>query len=282
MSWDYNNLLRQQICSLQQTLGLNDYKFEVASEQDFLKYKNLDPHTIYVLTKVLPNDNGIGVNTQPLNIYILSEQNSLEVCQAFFTQFARTYNFREYSEKYDIDTSVTPSTYKTIWVKQQYSDPVVMSNFNTVDYGYRSVLYMSVNLFIMDNVVDLHDLYIDGDEYRALTWDIAYSMTPNTQQITGENEFISKSVKSISTLAITITLPVVESDLITKVLNIMDESDDESTDDGDTLSYGGNENFYFTFNLGKKSFQNKKMKLVSAELGTAIDNIPVIRLGFLK
>lgn len=272
MNFDYNEALRSRLYALQNTLGLSDFNFEVDSEQAFLKKKDLEPNTIYVLTKALQNDNSIGVDTQPLQIMILTEQNSLDVAKAFFSEFAKKYNFESFMQTYDVT--------HTIWVKQQYSDPVVLSNFNTVQYGYRSVLYMSAVLYIMYDVVDLHDLYIDQIEYKPLTWNIVYSMSPNTQQV--QSEYISKSVKSVSTMAITITIPVVESDLITKILKIMDENDSSSTDLSDPLSYGGNENFYFSFYLGSAKFVDKKFKLTSADFGSAINQAPVIRLGFMK
>lgn len=276
MRFDYNELLRQKIYSLQQTLELEGVRFVIDSEQSFIKMKDLEPGVIYVITRDLQNDNSIGVDTQPVQILILSEQNSLEIAKSFFTDFAKKYNFEAISQTYVDSENVR----RNIWIKQQYSDPVVLSNFNTMNYGYRSVLYVSTTLYIMYDVVDLKDLKIDNVAYRALTWDLAYNMTPNTQQLS--NEYISKSVKSVSSMAITITLPVVESALITKVLAILDESDGASTDLTDTLSYGGNENFYFDFYLGSKHFVNKRMKLVSADIGTAIDNIPAIRLGFIK
>lgn len=276
MRFDYNELLRQKIYSLQRTLELNNVTFVIDSEQAFIKYKDLEPNTIYVLTRDLQNDNSIGVDTQPVQVLVLSEQNSLDVVKSFFTEFAKKYNFEAVSQNYTDDQNAT----HTIWVKQQYSDPVVLSNFNTVDYGYRSVLYIAVNLFIMYDVVDLRELKIDSQSYTVLTWDLVYNMTPNTQQLT--TEYISKSVKSVSSMAITVTMPVVESPLITKVLSILDESDSSSTDLTDTLSYGGNENFYFDFYLGVKHFVNKKMKLVSVDIGTAVNNVPAIRLGFIK
>ena len=286
MNYDYNELLRSQIYHLKNTYNFQ-YDIEVDSEQAFLKKKDLNPNTIYVLTKDLQNDLEIGVNTQPVQILILSEQNSLEECKAFFSKFAQTYNFNSSSINYKDSGNVD----HYIFVKQQYAEPVVLSNFNTVDYGYRSVLYIACNLYIMDDVVDLHDLkiavYNDGlhinyGDYKALTWNMSYSMTPNTQQTAGTNEFISKSVKSVSSLSIAITMPVTESTLITQAFLMMDESDGTSTDLSDDLSYGGNENFYFDFYLGKYHFEDLKMKLVSIEYGAAIDNIQTIRLGFMK
>ena len=280
MSFKYDELLREQLYRLKNEVGLNDYEFEVDTEQAFLKRKNLLPNTIYILTKELQNEISIGVNTQPVQLFILSEQDSLDVAKEFFSQFANKYNFK---------AIIQSENSKTRWVKQQYAEPVVLSNFNVVDYGYRSVLYISVNLFIMENVIDLKDLYINNEKITTLTWDLAYSMTPNTQSVVVKDtvnnvvtgEYITKSVKSISTLAINITIPVVESNLTNKVLDIINEDDNTSNDTNDTYAYGGNENFHFSFYLGSKAM-SKTMKLVSAEFGTAIDQVPTIRLGFIK
>lgn len=272
MKFDYNELLCQQLYSLQASQGLSDFEFEVDSEQAFLKKKDLDPKTIYVLTKDLQSDKSIGVDTQPVQILVLTEQNSLDIAKAFFSKFAETYNFRAHFQSVDGQTT---------WIKQQYSDPVVLSNFNTIAAGYRSVMYISATLYIMYDVVDLHDLTIDDEEIQALSFDLAYNMTPNTQQLGGD-QYISTSVKSISTLAITITIPVVNSDLTEKILGIMDEKDNTPSDSDDLTTYGGNEDFLFDFYLGTHHFEDKILKLISADFGAAIDNIPAIRLGFMK
>lgn len=278
MNFDYNELLRNQIIQLKDSYAI-DCDFIVENEQMFLTRKVLEPNTIYLLTRELQNDNSVGVITQPIQIMILTEQDSLDIAKGFFGAYAEKFNFVEYRSN-------------DIWVKQQYSAPVVLSNFDEVGFGYRSVLYMYATLYIMNDIVDLSDLKIDGVGYQALTFDLSYSMTPNTQQITGNDEFISKSVKSVSALALNITIPMVKSNLITKVLEIMNESDDTTTDLTDALSYGGNENFYFYFKLGDVAFGNSgelddtnkalKMKLILGQVGTAVNNIPAIRLGFSK
>lgn len=269
MTFDYNELLTRQLYSLQNASGLSDFEFEVDSEQAFLKKKDLDPNVIYVLTRDLQNENQIGIDTQPVQILILAEQNSLDVAKAFFSEFAEKYNWKVYSDS----TS-------EIWVKQQYSDPVVLSNFNTVAYGYRSVLYMSATLFIMREVVDLKDLLIDNTKFTVLSFDLTYNMTPNTQQLTSIGKYIGESVKSISTMALSITIPVVKSDLITKVLKILDEADGPAA--ADDYLYGGNEDFEFDFYLGEYHFAHKKLKLISANFGAAVNDVPAVQLGFMK
>ena len=286
MNFDYNELLRSQIIQLKDSYAI-DCDFVVENEQMFMKRAVMKANTIYLLTRELQNDNNVGIITQPIQILILAEQNSLDIAKGFFSAYAEKFNFIEHKSSYTED-----NTSHSIWVKQQYSAPVVLSNFNEVSYGYRSVLYMSATLYIMNDIVDLSELKIDGVSYKALTFDLSYSMTPNTQQITGSDEFISKSVKSVSALSLNITIPMVKSNLITKVLEIMNESDETTTDLTDALSYGGNENFYFYFKLGDVVFGNSgalddtnkvlKMKLIVAQVGTAVNNIPAIRLGFTK
>lgn len=273
MKFDYNELLCQQLYSLQASQGLSDFKFEVDSEQAFLKKKDLDPKTIYVLTKDLQSDKSIGVDTQPVQLLVLTEQNSLDVAKAFFSKFAETYNFKAHFQSVDGQTA---------WIKQQYSDPVVLSNFNTIAAGYRSVMYISATLYIMYDVVDLHDLTIDGVEVQALSFDLAYNMTPNTQQLSKAGEYIAISVKSASSLIVTLTIPVIDSDLTGKILDIVDEKDNEPSDGDDITTYGGNENFLFDFYLGSHHFEDKKLKLTAVEFGSAINNVPAFRLGFMK
>ena len=277
MIFDYEGLLERQLYSLQNELEITNYNFIVEKEQEFMKRKDLAPNTIYVLTRMLENDNSIGVDTQPVQVLVLTEQNEIEVSKSFFTEFAKRYNFKAYAENYAEDGEI-----HNIWVKQQYSDPVVLSNFNVVDYGYRSVLYIATNLYIMYDIVDLKELKIDGTKYDVLNWNLSYNMTPNVQQTSGTNNFIAKSVKSVSSLAINFTIPPVESLLLTKVLSIVKE-DDATVPSGetDTTAYGGNENFSFNFKLGTVEI-TKKMKLVLLEYETAINNIPAIRLGFVK
>lgn len=274
MRFDYNGLLRSQLYALQAQLGISDYAFEIDSEQAFLKRKDMAPNTIYVLVRELQNDNGIGVDTQPVQLLVLAEQNGLDVAKAFFSEFAKKYNFQAHTETYTEGV-----TTHSIWIKQQYSDPVVLSNFNTVSYGYRSVLYISANLYIMYDVADLKELKIDSASVDALTFDFAYSMSPNTQQKgVGTNEFISRSTKGVSTMSISMAIPVVESELVTKALSIMNETDVALSGD----KYGGNEDFVFDFWIGTTHFESKAFKLTAADFGAAINNVPAIRLGFIR
>mgnify|MGYP003288694812 CR=1 FL=1 len=109
-----------------------------------------------------------------------------------------------------IETSGTDSTY----IKQDYREPVVLSNFNEVSYGFRSIIYISATLYIMENIIDISEINIktstsaedEGETVKPIGSGISYSMTPNTQPI--PPTLLATSVKSVSTLSLTLSVPL--------------------------------------------------------------------------
>ena len=256
MKMDLVSLIFGQITALKQRYGY-ETPVIVDSEQAFVKRKDLEPGTVFVLVRELTDEIQIGVRIRPIQMLILSEQNALEEAKAFFSAYAREFNWESYE-----------GFGEGVFVKQQWTDPAVLSNFNAVDYGYRSVLYCAATFYVMENVCDLRGLKIDNDSVKALTFGMAYGMTPNTQQL--KNEYIAKSVKSVSSLSITMSIPMTESPLLSKVNGIMAETLD------------GNEDFEFSFSLGSTTFTGLKMKLTMTDFSASIADVPAIRLGFTK
>lgn len=280
MKFDYNRILVEKFYELQDELGLGNFNFEVDDEQAFLKKKDLAPNTIYVLTKELQNDNSINVETQPVQIMILSEQNSLDVAKAFFSEFAKRNNFIAINQTYTEN-----NVGHNLWIKQQYSDPVVLSNFNTVAFGYRSVLYISATLYIMKDVVDISNLTINNEDIEALNFSISYSMSTNTQQL--PSEYIASSMKTVSTFAITMTIPMIKGTFVGDVLNILNE--DQTEVDGNGAHFDGNNVFTIAFRFGVSKEDeayhvdiSKDMRLISVQIITAPNQVPSLQLGFMK
>lgn len=275
MTFDYNKILRDNLAALQKELGLDSFNIEVDSEQSFIKTNDMKPDTIFVLTKELQNDRSIGVETQPLQIFILSEQDSLDSCRILFQEFAKRNNFVAFTSGND-------------WIKQQYTDPVVLSNFNTVDFGYRSVLYVSATLYIMKNVIDVSNVMIDGVSVLPLSFSMSYSMSANSQQLT--TEFISSSVKSVSSFALTISIALLLNAPVKKILNIINETDDTNNTDlevSERIAYDGNNPFVISFDLkvADNSYSlhmEKTVRLINGQLITAPNQVPSLQLGFVK
>ena len=279
MSWNYETYLKQAIYNAQRDTGIkdrdgNDYIIEVCSEQIFVTKKTLTPNTIYVVFKMLSSTNTLDAVTQPIQLLISCEQNDIQASQVIFSKFVSDNNFKAMS---------VDGTY----IKQDYREPVVLSNFNEVQYGYRTLMYISGTLYLMDGLLDISTTDANskpvrnaftmttGEGQSAVTeivkpvnFNIAYSMTPNTQPIPPAK--LATSVKSIASFAVTFTVPMTDRyefiKLMAKIINGTES---------------GNSDFTLSFNIGDATF-NVPMKLVSSQITTAIDQVPGLQIGLIK
>lgn len=258
MTFNYENYLVEKLIEIQNSEGLSNFNFVVEEEQIFVKRKDYEENTIYIVIKYLADNKQIGATTQPIQMLILSEQNQLDISRVLFSKFATDNNWVSFTSGTD-------------FIKQQYSEPVVLSNFNPVMYGYRTVMYMMANLTIIEDVIDVKDLKIRGlGRYypiEATAFNLSYSMQPNTQQI--KTEKIASSVKSVSSLSLSMTIPFTTNHLTTRIINILSEN------------LSGDDIFYISFELNGTVI-GKNYKLISAQLVTAINQVPALQLGFIK
>lgn len=270
MNYNFESYLFDKLSRIasELNLGVNVY---ISEEQNFAKMDELEPDNIYVVIKYLSSSIEYYAETMPIQILVLSEQNSFEKAQMIMNKFANDYNWQ---------LIIDDGTH----IKQQYNSPVVLNNYVEVSYGYRSVLYVTGTLYIMENVIDVTDVTIDSEELKPLSFNIAYSMSTNTQQ-TATAE-IASSLKTVSTFAITMTIPMRElkdhPGLITNVMKIINETET------------GNKAFVLSFKCGLYDRNTesqtygqaiaiqKTVRLISAQIITAPNQVPSIQLGFMK
>ncbi len=253
--WDYEYFITEKLNIIKNT-NEYDINIEIASEQAFAKLKTFNPNTIYVIIKKLASTLTYNITTQPVQILAITEQNQLDITKSLLEEFVNTYNW---------NASLSDETY----VKQQYSSPVVLSNFNEVSYGYRSVIYVAGTLYLMEDVVDIDSLTIDGVEYKPLTFSVAYQMTGNTQAV-GTSR-IAQTVKNIATLTYTLSVPLLDNDLCNKVRAIMNETTSGNVDFSISVVYTSN-----TYPL------TASMKLINAQIITAPNQAPSLNLSFMR
>ena len=268
MNYDFKQYLANKLAAIAVELDFrtedgkpDPVNISVANEQNFAKIEKLEPNNIYVVIKYLSSDIQYYTETMPLQILVLSEQNSLDKAKLIMNKFANENNWQVLVEN---------GTY----IKQQYNSPVVLNNYVELGFGYRSVLYVTGTLSIMENVVDVTDVKIDEDDVKPLAFNMSYSMSTNTQQLPSEE--IASSMKTVSTFAITMTIPMIASDLVTKIMEIIDEQED------------GNVSFDISFDCGLYNQDEsahpitKTMRLISAQVTTAPNQVPGLQLGFMK
>lgn len=267
MKYNFENYLFDKLSRIAIELKYDNINIQIAEEQAFSKMKELSPHSIYVVIKYLSSSIEYYAETMPLQILVLSEQNSFEKAQMIMNKFANDNNWKVINDE--------PGTY----IKQQYNSPVVLNNFVEVSYGYRTILYVTGTLYIMENVLDIEDLEyyegLDSEEHEIwtkiepLNFNISYAMTPNTQPL--PNKYISTSLKTISTFSFSMSIPIVNSTLVTNVLETLRGVDKS-----------GNEEYRFRFDCGLTNKIDKVTRLVSAQLITAPNQVPSLQLGFME
>ena len=231
----------------------------------FVKDKDKEPDTLYIVIKQMVGPNSFNVATVPYNILIMSEQNQLEMAKQIANTFAVNYNFAvSYGDDYCI--------------KHSYQQPSILSNFNQIDVGVRSIIYIPTVLTVItntrfltsDGVSDYGAISIDEESIRPLSVSVNYSMSPDTQQFPGEEIAISR--KDSATLALTLVVPLYsDKNFVAKVLNIMSE---DSEVNGDT-------SFEVEFSIGNIEF-DVSMKCISAQFEDTPDSSPILRIGLMK
>lgn len=234
----------------------------VSEEQNFAKMNELKPNSIYVVIKYLSSDIEFFAETTPIQILVLSEQNSLTKAQMIMNKFANENNWRMITEG---DT----------YIKQQYNSPVVLNNYVEVSFGYRSVLYVTGTLFILNRVMDVKDVSVvisdvnDGNpvDINPITATIGYTMSGDSQPFGGGHAI---TVKSFSTFALTLTVSCVNTPFTQRCVEIMRGNSTNK----------GNESFKFSFKIGELEFTDYNMKLISSTVTSAVNSVPSLQLSF--
>lgn len=255
MAWDYEYFITEKLNTIKNTKGY-EVDIEIASEQAFAKIKSFRPNTIYVIIKMLSSTLTYNIKTQPVQILAITEQNQIDITKDLLSTFVDTYNWYA-------------GLFGTTYIKQQYSAPVVLSNFNEVASGYRSVIYVTGTLYEMEDVVDIDTITIDSATYKPLSFGISYQMTGNTQAV-GTSR-IAETMKSIATLTITLSVPLLDDALCDKVRSIMNETQSGNTDFAFSITFTSSD-YAITGNY----------KLINAQVTTAPNQAPSLNLSFMR
>ena len=263
MNWQFENYLTEKLTLIKRTENI-DCDIVIANEQAFAEMETLTPNTIYVIIKMLAADYLLSAKQQPIQLLIMSEQNDLSKAQKLFNIYVEENNFK-------IITNGTE------YVKQQYSNPVVLNNFEDVTYGVRSVLYVTGTLFLMDHIADITNVIINGVSVKPLSNSLVYTMTGNTQQVNGE--LIASTYKNIATISLTMTISSLDTYEVTEN-NITYNLLDELLKIMNGTESGGNR-FTITFSIGSVTF-SYSMVVTNITFTSSLDNIPSLAIGFMR
>lgn len=126
------------------------YFVTVAKEQDFNRIQDKHPNHIYIVVKFLAASLNYGQTLLPITITAVSEDRKLDVCQKLLFEFADRNNLKLTDGK----------------IKQFYTSPQVISNFEEIYDGFRSILYVSGTFLISEKSLTydyyFYNLVFDG------------------------------------------------------------------------------------------------------------------------
>lgn len=262
MDFDYQDWLEAQLGEIIN----NQYDFVVSEEQQFVNNKRKKANCLYIVWKQLAGPTSYHVKSVNCQILIVSEQNSLEYAKSVAKEFVDRTNFNVVEGENYI-------------IKHSYQQPTVLSNFNEVDAGLRSIVFVSGNLQVMDGldifnidnklgVIKINRDGIEGYpvyvEYLNLT--VNYSMTGDTQQLPTQEIALTK--KSNASLSIAFSMVLTNDKFTEDLLHIQ------------TGDLSGNTSFSVSFNRGSELF-SKDMKVISIQTDDAPDQAPGLKVGMM-
>lgn len=244
------NLIRQQFADvINADDELKQFKVRVCEEQMFMRK---EPNTIYIVVKFSPATLTQMQKIMPITISAIGEHNSLNVCEHLLMSFAEKYHLEFNQEK---------------TVRQVFTSPSVISNFNEVFDGFRSLFYMSGTFLVSENANRV-DVIFDGNKIETIEAVFECTVQLDTQP-TFESKNFTNSVGKVATRVLSFTSYLTDVEYINNALKI--SVGDTSIDN----------KFYFDLQFKNGiSLKNLSWKLSSMTINQSIADFPMIALVF--
>lgn len=198
-----------------------DFNIILSKEQQFMKLKDKDPNTLYIVVKFGSADVTFGQTVLPVTMVALTEQNRIESAYSLFYEYAQKYNL----------IRVNDNT-----INQVYESPSITGNFNAVYEGYRSIVTMSCAFVIGKNSNDykVYYYYKVGEGENAIEYaneipqvstSFGFVGNPDTQAFYNSDDY-TRTVIGFGSVSLGITTLVLsDNKLINDILSILGEVD---------------------------------------------------------
>lgn len=245
------------------------YEFNITNEQKFIFDKKgtspfkTNPRQIFIVIKTYPATLTYGSTLLPVQLDVISEKNKLEVSKRLLTLFAETYNL-------EFNSDMT--------IKQYYQSPSVLSNFNEIGDGFRSLLTLRGTLQISEKLNIIKKLVlVDGTEeieIPMITSNVSFSVQLETQSLYNHSSH-TQSWARVGTFVLNFSEYFTDTKLCNDMLYMIGE-DTTNLPDGISTDF----QFKITFKNGIEI--TKTLKLCNVELQQNLGELPVINYTFTK
>ena len=260
------------------------YKIVLNNEQQYVKDNNRTPHTIYIVVKFMPATVTHGQILLPININALGEENHIEVCQKLLLEFAQTFTLQEIN----IPKEESGDGYNYI-IKQIWNSPQIMSNFNSVYKGFRSLFYMSGTFLIGKGSIPITSItyYNSANdnsekgqkiEFINASWEFTIQLD---SQAFYETNSRTKSKTKIGTLGVSLLFYLTDNTLCNKIIGIAFDEKNLTTGDGTVVSNNGvHETFYFSLTFANGvTIKKMPFQMISASSVQNLGEFPMITMS---
>lgn len=242
------------------------YKFSITNELMYVKDKKRfeelknNPKQIFIVVKFLPATLNYGQVLMPVLINAIGEKNKLEKCYHLLMEYAEIYNL-----EFNVD--------KTI--KQYYQSPTVLSNFNEIGDGFRSLISLSGTFQISENSNDFELVYKYTEDnvsksiiVPAISLNGSFDVQLESQAFYDVSERTTSTGK-VGTFVINCTCYLDDTVLVNKCLKIATKQ----------LSVNTTFNFDLVFKNGL-NLENETFKMANFTFEKSIGNLPVCTITF--
>jgi len=250
----------------------SNFHLVLSMEQQFVKKREQAHNYIYIVIKLAEGVKDNGQLQQGVLISAVGENNAVEVAQRLLHELSQTYS-----------VNAAPITMDNLIIKQAYSTPIVMQNFNQVNDGYRSLFYMSGTFFIGFNIDLIEEInWIKNDEESIripfITASTHYTAQIDPRSQYGSNDF-TNTVALIRTLSLNINVYNTMDEFNTAVYNVVFGGSSVDTIFKFAITY---KNPNITDSNGKKRIMEVGMRLVDVSDAQQLRAFPARSLTFTK
>jgi hypothetical protein len=263
------NLLTKEILEIMHSDEEYYSQFTVilSNEQQFVKTADRKSGNIYIVVKFMEATLNFGQSVLPITISAVSERNKLEACQKLLLELAQAYNL----------TSSDDGT-----IKQVFTSPSVLSNFADVDFGFRSLMFMSGTFLISENSNPITSLMASAENFgeeaeavlvNTISINANFDIQLDSQSFTTESNF-TKSVGKIGTFTMNFTVYLQDDEFVNMVMAVV-------LKDTTSMPDGINSTFYFDLAFKNGSgFSSTPFKLANCTFQQNIGELPIMSMTF--
>lgn len=226
---------------------------QVVNEVEYKRNRNKDPNKVYMVVRFAQGNETFAYTSIPFTMVSMGQMNSVELTQLLLMSYVTKYNLTRV-EGMDL--------------AQSYNTPNVVSNFNLVNDGMRSLFYIAGTFLVSTTQNFVESIECNGEKMDFVTVQYDFSASPEPAPFWGEGGYTRSFVKQ-GTIAFNLVSFLTNKQPLNDMLNI-------ATKNGDM-------NNSFVFKIKFKNgitLNNVEFKLTGFSLSQNLVEVPAITITF--